>query len=109
MLNWTTGVGNARYWVLKLLLDHFKPGDKFVKSGVPGIPTSPICAVVDGHSGYGNITITCAEKSGLSQLAGYFILIIYQPLSMQSSLLLLELPPESVVHTHTIKSVMQAM
>jgi len=41
MTNWTTGQGNARLWGLKLLMDHFQPGDLFVKtyvlpSGAPG-------------------------------------------------------------------------
>jgi hypothetical protein len=26
MINWTTGEGNARFWTLKLLLDHTKYG-----------------------------------------------------------------------------------
>jgi hypothetical protein len=28
MVNWNTGKPNARYWVLKLIKDHFGPGDK---------------------------------------------------------------------------------
>jgi len=61
LLNWTTGVGNARYWVLKLLLDHFQAGDKFVSTTVHLDPSSPICAVVDGHAGYGMLSIECAD------------------------------------------------
>ena len=30
MMNWKTGIPNARFWVLKLLKDNFKPGDKLV-------------------------------------------------------------------------------
>lgn len=32
MVNWTTGQPNARFWTLKLLHDHFGPGDKLVAS-----------------------------------------------------------------------------
>lgn len=39
MVNWENGNPNARYWVLKLLIDNFHPGDKLVKTdlGVPGV------------------------------------------------------------------------
>jgi hypothetical protein len=30
MVNWETGNPNARYWVLKLLIDNFRPGDQLV-------------------------------------------------------------------------------
>jgi hypothetical protein len=33
MVDWNTGAPNARYWVLKLIHDHFKPGDKLVETG----------------------------------------------------------------------------
>jgi hypothetical protein len=41
MVNWQNGNGNARYWVLKLLIDNFHPGDKLVQtnSNVPGVAT----------------------------------------------------------------------
>jgi len=32
MVNWETGTPNARYWVLKLLKDNFKPGDQLVET-----------------------------------------------------------------------------
>jgi hypothetical protein len=32
MTDWQTGQPNARYWVLKLLIDNFGPGDKLVES-----------------------------------------------------------------------------
>ena len=28
MLRWQSGIGNARYWVLKMLIEHFQVGDK---------------------------------------------------------------------------------
>jgi hypothetical protein len=39
MVNWENGNPNARYWVLKLLIDNIHPGDKLVKTdlGVSGI------------------------------------------------------------------------
>ena len=39
MVDWNTGQPNARYWVLKLLHDHFGPGDKLVatSSRAPGV------------------------------------------------------------------------
>lgn len=38
MVDWNTGRGNARYWVLKLLRDNFGPGDKLsaISSGLSG-------------------------------------------------------------------------
>jgi hypothetical protein len=41
MVNWQNGNGNARYWVLKLLIDNFHRGDKLVQTGsnVPGVAT----------------------------------------------------------------------
>jgi hypothetical protein len=30
LANWETGIPNARYWVLRLLRDHFGPGDQLV-------------------------------------------------------------------------------
>jgi Glycosyl hydrolases family 39 len=32
MVNWTTGQPNARFWTLKLLHDHFAPGDKLLET-----------------------------------------------------------------------------
>ena len=34
MVDWNTGKPNARYWVLKLLRDNFRPGDKLVDTDV---------------------------------------------------------------------------
>jgi len=34
--NWENGQPNARFWVLKLLRDHFGPGDKLVGTSQPG-------------------------------------------------------------------------
>ena len=36
MLDWRTGAANARFWTLKLIHDHFAPGDKLVETrGAP--------------------------------------------------------------------------
>jgi len=34
MVNWETGKPNSRYWVLKLLIDNFGPGDKLVSTNI---------------------------------------------------------------------------
>jgi hypothetical protein len=36
LVDWDTGQPNARFWVLKLLKDHFGPGDKLVRTAQPG-------------------------------------------------------------------------
>jgi hypothetical protein len=36
LVDWETGQPNARFWVLKLLKDHFAPGDKLVRTAQPG-------------------------------------------------------------------------
>lgn len=36
MVNWNTGQPNARYWVLKLIKDHFNPADKLVTTQLTG-------------------------------------------------------------------------
>jgi hypothetical protein len=36
MMNWKNGNPNARYWVLKIIHDHFGPGDNFVQTRVEG-------------------------------------------------------------------------
>ena len=43
MVDWNDGKPNARFWVLKLLHDHFGPGDKQVESEPPNTnaPTNP--------------------------------------------------------------------
>ena len=64
MINWTTGAGNARYWVLKLLIDEVGPGDELVKTTVasPSPPGQPyFCGKVDGHVGYSDMTLSCDD------------------------------------------------
>jgi hypothetical protein len=35
LMDWETGKPNARYWVLKLLIESFKPGDRLVQTTAP--------------------------------------------------------------------------
>jgi hypothetical protein len=49
MINWTTGNPNARYWVLKLLIDNFGPGDKLVPTNAGWSPID--CQAVITKSG----------------------------------------------------------
>eukprot|EP00051_Salpingoeca_urceolata_P028204 m.485621 g.485621 ORF g.485621 m.485621 type:complete len:640 (+) comp23891_c0_seq1:123-2042(+) len=61
LLDWRTGYGNARYWVLKLLIEHFAPGDKIVNTTVPVppvAPSNPFCGWVVGPD-YGSVTLSC--------------------------------------------------
>lgn len=37
MFNWNTGKPNARYWILKLLIDHFGPGEHIVKTELANV------------------------------------------------------------------------
>ena len=57
MVNWENGNPNARYWVLKLLIDNFHPGDKLVKTdlGVPGV-------VAQGFAGVNSKRILLINK-----------------------------------------------
>jgi hypothetical protein len=36
LVDWDTGQPNARFWVLKLLKDHFAPGDRLIRTPQPG-------------------------------------------------------------------------
>lgn len=44
MMDWTNAKPNARYWVLKLIKDHFGPGDQLVNTKVSG------SAAIDGQA-----------------------------------------------------------
>jgi len=61
MVNWTTGEGNARYWVLRLLLDTWQPGDKFVSLIAPD--QDAFCAEMDYSNG--NVSLYCNDKNAL--------------------------------------------
>lgn len=70
LVNWTTGAGNARYWVLKLLIDEVGPGDRLVNSTTTPFKPAPappgqsyFCGKVDGHHGYTDMTLQCSDVS----------------------------------------------
>eukprot|EP00043_Microstomoeca_roanoka_P017588 m.184224 g.184224 ORF g.184224 m.184224 type:complete len:614 (-) comp16665_c1_seq2:2397-4238(-) len=65
MLNWTTGEGNARYWVLKMLIEELAPGDKLVNTSISITPQPTLCAKVDGHGGYTSAVLQCADPSAV--------------------------------------------
>ena len=48
LLNWTTGYGTARYWVLHMLIHHFQPGDEIVQTDVSfgGAGRNPFCGSI---------------------------------------------------------------
>lgn len=56
MLNWTTGAGNARYWVLKLLVDTTAVGDAMPATGIAPTLSSPFCGTTINLA---NLTLTC--------------------------------------------------
>jgi hypothetical protein len=58
LLNWTTGAGTARYWVLQLLLDEFAPGDAIVNTTASPPPASPFCGSIINLS---DLTLTCPQ------------------------------------------------
>jgi len=58
MVNWTTGEGTARFWVLKLLIDTFQPGDKFVKSNSS---QEMFCAELD--TSIGTVSLSCTDPT----------------------------------------------
>jgi len=68
LLNWTTGIGNARYWVLSLLIDNFSPGDIFVESFTQlQTPDNFFCA--DLPMSGGNVTLKCYDpKEVISEI-----------------------------------------
>jgi len=51
LLNWTTGGGTARYWVLDLLLTSFQPGDALVDTMISPPTGSPVFAQGYSRSG----------------------------------------------------------
>ncbi|CAF1184471.1 unnamed protein product, partial [Didymodactylos carnosus] len=44
LLDWNTGIGNARYWTLTLLHSHFQAGSKAVRTDVSGVAQPRIYA-----------------------------------------------------------------
>jgi hypothetical protein len=52
MIDWKNGKPNARYWVLKLLVNHFHPGDRLVETKVKegGDVAAQAFVTADGHT-----------------------------------------------------------
>ncbi|ETO34712.1 hypothetical protein RFI_02382 [Reticulomyxa filosa] len=46
-LSWTTGIGNARYWILKMLIDHFHTGDHLLLTNTSDSKTLFAQAFID--------------------------------------------------------------
>eukprot|EP00039_Didymoeca_costata_P029663 m.25773 g.25773 ORF g.25773 m.25773 type:complete len:676 (+) comp7738_c0_seq2:7-2034(+) len=70
LLDWRTGFGNARYWVLKLLIDQFQPGDQLFKASVLGTNnnnsagTNPFCGTLQPPNSPGeSVTLQCVESN----------------------------------------------
>ena len=83
LLNWTNGLGNARYWGLKLLLEHFKVGDEIVAvSDAPVVPSggpTPACGDTWNYDSLGlqaagrpppPLRLACPAGSVIAALAG---------------------------------------
>jgi hypothetical protein len=75
LLDWRSGLGNARYWVLRLLLRHFGPGDRLFDTNVtiaepPSAPLSrgsnPFCGNSSQPpygSAFQSVELTCADPA----------------------------------------------
>lgn len=64
MTDWSTGLPNPRYWVLKMLVDNFPPGSTVVSTTVDqATASSPFCAASDSRSGFPDITLACTEAA----------------------------------------------
>merc|ERR1712130_83349 len=72
LLDWRTGYGNARYWVLRLLIQHFSVGDKILNTTMttevqPQPPANPFCGLASRNrpGKYGSITLECVDKKSI--------------------------------------------
>lgn len=48
LMNWTTGEGTARYWVLRMLAEEIGPGDQYARTVVA---SDPLCGVMQSSPG----------------------------------------------------------
>ena len=62
MTNWTTGQPNARYWALKLLVDHVPAGTRLLARGAwaPVPRAECFCARSRSREGYPPVTLQCS-------------------------------------------------
>merc|ERR1719343_559212 len=68
MISWETGLGNAKYWVLKLFLDHVKTGDIMQKATIrnaqvmaPPEVRKVMCEAVGPWTFNNEVTLTCND------------------------------------------------
>lgn len=63
LTDWDTGAPNARYWVLKLLAEHIKPGMNIhAAQRVSEESTEVFCAASDSRSGYPDLEFSCDDS-----------------------------------------------
>jgi hypothetical protein len=63
MTDWTTGEPNARYWVLKLLIDHLHTGSDIFSYTMPAsIREKHFCAMSTARDGFPDINLVCHTK-----------------------------------------------
>eukprot|EP00932_Pfiesteria_piscicida_P017062 SRR837773.3961.p1 GENE.SRR837773.3961~~SRR837773.3961.p1 ORF type:complete len:497 (+),score=200.70 SRR837773.3961:194-1492(+) len=70
MLSWETGLGNAKYWVLKLLIDNLRKGDTMYEAQVspvqpPRKPHQVMCEHVGHWNFFGSVTLTCEDPGAV--------------------------------------------
>ena len=61
LLNWTNGIGNARYWVLHMLIHNFQPGDILVETTLNGNTeaANPFCGKIINLQ---NLSLECDDQ-----------------------------------------------
>ena len=62
LLNWTTGYGTARYWVLHMLTHYFQPGDDIVETSTSPNAANPFCGIVLNLD---NLTLECTTPGAV--------------------------------------------
>ena len=72
MLNWTTGGGNARFHVLKLILDHFSQGDVIHEVDLP--LRQNLCGAIWNNDQLGlhyekSVSLSCGDGSSISNIS----------------------------------------
>ena len=70
MLDWRTGHGTAKYWVTKLLIEHFRKGDQLVTFKVKDAPShtqvdSTLCSEIGTWTYSGVSNLTCDDPDAL--------------------------------------------
>jgi hypothetical protein len=71
MISWDTGLGNAKYWVLKLFIDHVKKGDLMLDTNTvvhevrEEVPQKVMCGAVGPWTFNNEITLTCADPNAM--------------------------------------------